>query len=229
MQKESSEKIYINSGNEDIIKLVTRPNCRILDVGCGSGSLAQILLKMGHQIDGITIFAKEYEVAQKFLQRGYMHNLETGLPQNILHSQYDYVICSHVLEHICYPNHLLNDIKVCLKDDSMLIVALPNIFHYASRWKLLCGKFDYKESGIWDNTHFKWYSFKSGSKLLEQHGFKVTMKKVTGNLPGYSILSKILSKPIESALFNVLTAISPGLFGYQLIYVAELKDSLNAV
>ena len=106
MQNESSEKIYINSGNEEVFILVTIAESRILDVGCGSGAFAKNLSAAGHTVDSITFSAKEYEAAGKFLHKVYVHNLETGLPDNILPSQYDYVICSHVLEHIVYPEKL---------------------------------------------------------------------------------------------------------------------------
>jgi ubiquinone/menaquinone biosynthesis C-methylase UbiE len=218
LQKESSEKIYINSGNEDVLKLVTRPNCKILDAGCGSGSLAQILSDMGHQVNGITISAKEYEAAGKFLQTVYLHNLETGLPENVLHSQYDYVICSHVLEHIVYPDKLLKDIYRVLKPGGFLVVALPNIMHYKSRLQLLAGKFSYQEAGIWDYTHVKWYTFDSAQKLLVDHGFQIELANVTGELPFNSLFSKIFSSNLRKAVFSFLISISKGFFGYQLLF-----------
>lgn len=220
MLKESSNKIYINSGNEDVLKLITRAGSRILDVGCGSGALATILSSLGHMVDGITISSKEYENAGKCLNAVYLHNLETGLPENLQQTCYDYVVCSHVLEHIVYPDKLLNNIRTVLKPGGSLIVALPNIMHYKSRLKLLVGKFDYQDAGIWDNTHVKWYTFYSAKKLLTESGFSIELATVTGELPLNTLFTKILPQTIRSGIFNQLIKISKGFFGYQLLLKA---------
>jgi 2-polyprenyl-3-methyl-5-hydroxy-6-metoxy-1,4-benzoquinol methylase len=219
--KESVDKIYINSGNEDVLKLITQPGNTILDVGCGSGALAKILSSNGHTVDGITISAEEYTIAKQFVNTIYLHNLETGLPGNLLHLQYDYVICSHVLEHIVYPEKLLKDIYRVLKPGGFLVVALPNIMHYKSRLKLLAGKFDYEDAGIWDNTHVKWYTFDTAKKLLTEYGFSIDLATVTGELPFNSLFSKILPQTIRKGIFNFLIKISKGLFGYQLLLKAR--------
>ena len=218
MLKESADKIYINSGNADVLKLVTSSYCSILDVGCGSGALAKVLSANRHKVDGITISNQESAVAKEYVNDIYLHNLETGLPESILHSQYDYVICSHVLEHIVYPDRLLKDIFTVLKTGGFLIIALPNIMHYKSRMKLLAGKFEYEDAGIWDNTHVKWYTFNSTKKLLTEYGFLIEVATVTGELPFNSLFSKILPPIMHKLIFNLLIKISKGFFGYQLLF-----------
>lgn len=214
-----SNKSYRNEGNEDVLQFLIKPG-KVLDVGCGGGDNARILKPLGFMVDGVTISENELREANPFLQNGYLFNLENGLPEAVKNGQYDYIICSHVLEHICYPEQLLKDIKGCIKKEGKLVVALPNLFHYASRWKLMRGDFNYQTAGVWDNTHFKWYSFKTGKALLERNGFNVIYHSVTGQLPGNSFFSKFLSKKTSARIYNVMKKISPGLFGYQLIYVA---------
>jgi len=219
----SSDKIYKNSGNADVLSYISGPNVRVLDVGCGAGDNARILHAKGCSVDGITISETELEVARQFLKNGYLYNLENGLPESLTTETYDFVICSHVLEHICYPEKLLLDIKRVLKPGGSLIVALPNIMHYKSRWQLLRGNFNYQNAGIWDFTHFRWYTFKTGKELLENHGFKVQLATVTGDIPVKSILGKILPGFLERGIYSGLKSISKGLFGYQLLYIV-LKE-----
>lgn len=218
LQKKSSDKIYINSGNEDVLKLIAEPYRIILDVGCGSGSLDHILTANGHSVDGITISPAEYEEAKQHQRRTFIHNLEMGLPAEVLQVQYDYVVCSHVLEHIVYPQKLLKDIYKGLKVGGHLIVALPNIMHYKSRMKLMGGKFDYADAGIWDNTHVKWYTFSSAKQLLIEYGFTIELATVTGELPFNSLFSKIIPPIIRKVIFSLLLKISKGFFGYQLLF-----------
>ena len=216
-----SHKSYHNAGNEDVLQFLIQPG-KVLDIGCGVGDNARILKSFGFVVDGITISENELKEANLFLQNGYLFDLENGLPEEVKNQQYDYIICSHVLEHVCYPEPLLKDIKNCIRRDGKIVVALPNLFHYASRWKLMKGEFNYQAAGVWDNTHFKWYSFRTGKALLEKNGLKVIYNSVTGQLPANSFFSKFLSKKTSAKLYNGLKKISPGLFGYQLVYVATL-------
>ena len=221
MLEKSTNKIYINSGNDDVLSLVLKPNSRILDVGCGGGSLGKILTASGHLVDGITISNEEFKIASVFLNNVYLYNLELGLPENISQSQYDYVICSHVLEHIVYPDKLLRDIYDVLKPSGFLVVALPNVMHYNSRLKLMAGNFNYEDAGIWDNTHVKWYTFESAKKLLANQGFLIDVVTVTGELPLNTVFSKVFSPFIRIKIFDMLKNISKGFFGYQILIRAK--------
>jgi 2-polyprenyl-3-methyl-5-hydroxy-6-metoxy-1,4-benzoquinol methylase len=222
--KQSIDKVYLNSGNQDVLKLVTKPGSIILDAGCGGGVLAKILSSIGHVVDGVTISADELAIAKPFVRNVYLHNLEAGLPLELAPNQYDCVICSHVLEHIVYPEKLLADIYKVLKPGGLLIVALPNIMHYKSRMKLMSGNFDYQDAGIWDYTHVKWYTFKSAKQLLLNAGFTVELATVTGELPLNSLFSKILPASLCTGLFNLLTKVSKGFFGYQLLFTARKAE-----
>ena len=213
-------KLYINDGNDKLLSLITKKNIRVLDIGCGGGN-ARILYQANHTLDGITISEKEKEENSAFFRSIVIHNIEQGLPSEFIENTYDYVLCSHVLEHICYPEKILNDIKNVLSDDGLLIVALPNIMHYKSRLSLIAGNFDYQETGIWDYTHFKWYTFKSARQLLERHSYRVIHEIADGELPLNSIFSKVLPHRLRKALYTLLTKLSKGLFGYQMILVAS--------
>lgn len=215
-----TEKVYANEGNPDVLALVDT-NCKyVLDVGCGAGDLARALQGKGMIVDGITISSDEIERAKPFLRNAYLQDLENGLPANIA-GDYDVVICSHVLEHICYPDKLLKDIRAALKPNGSLVVALPNIMHYKSRMQLIAGNFKYQSQGLWDYTHFRWYTFQTGRKLLEGHGFVVEHAAVSGELPFNSIFSKILPSGLRKSIYKGLTSISRGFFGYQLLYKAR--------
>ena len=134
------DKLYANDGNADVLAFIIGTG-KVLDIGCGRGDNARILQAKGIIIAGITISVMELEEASPFLQNGFIYNLEEELPKEVKNNIYDYIICSYLLEYICYSGQVLNDIKSCLKKDGKLIVALPNLFHYASRWKLVKKEF----------------------------------------------------------------------------------------
>jgi SAM-dependent methyltransferase len=223
----SSDKVYVNDGNVAVLALVRKEQCTILDVGCGAGSNALRLVAKGHSVDGITLSSEEATICKAFMHEVWVHNLEQGLPGDLKRT-YDYVICSHVLEHVVNPQNLLEGIRLCLKPGGQLIVALPNIMHYRSRIKLVVGDFDYAESGIWDYTHVRWYTYRSGRQLLVRNGYEVITSFVDGDIPLRRIFG-FLPGNIRQILYRGLTWISKGLFGGQLIYVAKVDNSRRDV
>lgn len=219
----SDSKIYRNSGNPEVLKLAANTGTNILDVGCGGGGNAAVLKGAGKVVDGITISASELEEAKKYLRDGYIYNLENGLPPEIPDNTYDAVICSHVLEHIGFPQALLGDIRRVLKPGGKLIVALPNVFYYKYRFVLMMGEMKTTDTGIWDYTHLRWYSLKSARYLLQTSGFEVLIADVSGEMPFSGVFRFLLPSAVRQFIYRMLTAISKGFFGYQLLLVGENK------
>ena len=85
---------------------------------------------------------------------------------------------------------------------------------------VMLGNFNYKEAGIWDYTHFRWYTFATGKKLLEQHNFTIESATVTGDIPAKSIFGKLLPEFLMKKIYTGLIGLSKGFFGYQLLYKA---------
>src|SRR5690606_24132928 len=107
------------------------------------------------------------------------------------------------------------------KKDGLLVIALPNVFYYRYRMQLLSGSFKTTDSGIWDYTHLRWYSFDTAQQLFRKNGFKIELATVSGELPFSSVLKYCLPLPARRYAYTFLTAISNGLFGYQLLFIAK--------
>jgi len=215
------DKIYNYNKNQAFIDLIPSNTKKILDLGCGTGLIADYLDK-NIIIHGITLSEKEFEIAQLKLQKVFIFNLENGLPTNI-DKDYDLILASHVLEHIAYPKKLLNDNKKVLIPEGNLIVALPNIMHYKYRFRLFSGCFTYEDAGVMNFTHIRRYTYRSAQKLLTDHGFHILKAYVSGELPAFRIL-KFLPKSFQKIIKAALFKISKGLFGMQLLYSASLKQ-----
>lgn len=217
----SSQKVYSNHTNTAVLNRVPAEANFILDVGCGGGDNARELSATGMTVVGITLSEAEAELARKYCETVHLQNLENGLPA-LGSLRFDAVICSHVLEHICYPEKLLEDIHSILMPDGKLIVALPNIMHYRTRIMLALGRFDYQDYGTLDYTHFRWYTHRTGRELLTKHGFNVLEATATGSLPFGRLRRRFLGS--FSARYDDLAGhCFPGLLGHQLIYVAKRK------
>jgi 2-polyprenyl-3-methyl-5-hydroxy-6-metoxy-1,4-benzoquinol methylase len=215
-------KVYTNSGNINVLNEIPKTANRILDIGCGAGDNSRILKSQGKIVDGVTISEAEANIAKEFQKNTYIFNLENGLPSEIPTNEFDVAIAAHVLEHICYPQNVMRDIHKSLKDNGLLIIALPNIMHYKTRLKILRGNFDYTENGIMDYTHFRWYTFTSAQQMLRDNGFEVVKAFVNSNSSNHPLL-KMLPNGFENFLKSIAFAISKGFFGIELLYVARKK------
>jgi 2-polyprenyl-3-methyl-5-hydroxy-6-metoxy-1,4-benzoquinol methylase len=222
MKNESvKSKVYRNNGNPQVLALVPEWAGLVLDLGCGAGDNAEVLSGRGIVVDGVTLSEMEAESAREVCRNVYIHNLEAGLPAEC-NGPYDAVLASHVLEHICFPESLLKGVLSRLSSRGVLIVALPNLLNWRYRLNLLLGRFDYQESGIMDNTHFRWYTYRSAHRMLAANGFEVVLGYAHGCFPLYKIRN-ILPKGLSASLDRMACAALPGLFGYQLLYVAKKR------
>lgn len=192
-----------------------------LDVGCGRGGNAAFLTRRGIKVDGISWNQSELEVAKQFCRRVIRCDLNQGIAE-IQSESYDLAICSHLLEHIAYPENLLKDLYRSLKPNGYLLVAIPNLFFWEDRLKLLRGEFKYQESGIFDYTHVRWYSYKSMAQLLEKYGFVVDQFVADGwiSIPGLRFL---IGDKNRAKVNQAFCRWRPGLFGHQLIYLCRKR------
>jgi len=208
-------KVYSYSPNFAVIDSIPEKSKNLLDIGCGNGGLVDFYKG---KIDGITISESEYDIAKKRLNKVFLHNLEEGLPPNL--HKFEVIVASHVLEHIAFPEKLLLDIKNIMNEDSIFIIALPNIMHYKYRFKLFFGNFKYENTGIMDYTHLRWYTYNSAKKMIEKSGFNIVNASVDGELPFYRV-TKYFPKSIYRIIKKILFKISKGLFGMQLVYIVK--------
>ncbi len=215
----SENKSYSNQVNFPVDKYIEGNNKLVLDVGCGAGIHGAYFRELGHTVDGITLSENEKRSSEKSMRNVYIYNLENGLPKD-LNDTFDYIFCSHVIEHIAYPEKLLLDIKSKLNSNGKLIIAVPNALQYNSRISFLKGVFPEHDSGIWDYTHLRWYTPLKMRRLLEKFEFRIMIEDYDVPMPMNSIF-KIFPKYITNYIRKLLKLISPGLFASQLIYVAQ--------
>ncbi len=218
---ECANRIYKNAGNLALLDLIaSKPAGRALDCGCGAGDNSRILSLRGWDVDGITISPDEHSKASQVCKTVHLADLESGIPPAVS-GGYDLVVFSHVLEHLRNPSRVLKDIPRVLGPDGIVAVALPNVLSWRFRLRFLLGQFEYEEGGIMDATHLRFYTFASGRRLLESNGLLISTATVEGVFP---LARKIrLPSQIVRVLDSFAGSYWPGLFGWQLLYIASVS------
>jgi len=93
--------------------------------------------------------------------------------RQLIKEDFDLVIISDVLEHVTCPQVVLEEIKSYLRQQSHVLVSLPNIAHFRMRLHLLRGRFDYTDEGILDKTHLRFYTLRTARELIESCGYNI--------------------------------------------------------
>lgn len=220
-------KYYENSGNLPVVEAVPSSAGVVLDVGCGAGDNARLLASMGKTVDGITLSETEAETARRWCRQVVVADLEVGLPASLGDQRYDACICSHVLEHLRWPDQLLRQIHSCLTPMAagpQLVIALPNLMCYKTRIPLFLGRFEYADGGIMDASHFRWFTFESGRRLLESSGFTVLRSFGTGHFP-LALLRRVLPRRLSASVDSFAVKMRPGVFATQMIFVCARQSA----
>lgn len=120
----------------EIISRWIKPGSRVLDLGCGDGTLLQYLQE-NHQTTGYGLEIDPDNIA-KCIQAGInviQTDLNVGL-SDFDKESFDYVIMTQTLQAIQRPDLLLNEI---LRIGREGIVTFPNFGHWAARLQLALG------------------------------------------------------------------------------------------
>ena len=136
---------------------------------------------------------------------------------------FDVVVCADVLEHLSRPEDLLARIRDWLAPGGKLFVSLPNIANVTVRAALMLGRFTYREKGILDRTHLRFYTRRSARHLLEESGFRV--RSVAATAMPYELAAPALGRtplvaPVR-AFAKGTAKLWPTMFGYQFVIESE--------
>jgi SAM-dependent methyltransferase len=160
--------------------------CRsVLDVGCGTGSFgASIRKRTGCEVWGVESNAGSIQKAEQNIDKvfhGYF-GPELHLPLGY----FDCIVFNDVLEHMLDPASALVVARALLSSGGCIVASIPNIGHFPTVWKLVIrGEWEYKEFGILDKTHLRFFTRLSILRLFQGTGFAV--QRIDGISPFLSL------------------------------------------
>jgi 2-polyprenyl-3-methyl-5-hydroxy-6-metoxy-1,4-benzoquinol methylase len=218
-------KDFEGSSHRILMELIERWSSRrgtLLDLGAAGGELGDAV--RGH-FDRTIGF--EYNVDCVGTLGGHFDqvvitDLETvrALPPNV-----DVIVLADVLEHLRNPAAALQLVRRSLRDDGRVFISVPNIANITVRLGLLVGVFEYRDRGILDHTHLRFYTKRTIRREVENAGFRI-LDMGGSSVPIRLIVGRWMPEPIlrvGERLLTWLTRIWRGLFAYQIILVAEKK------
>ncbi|WP_157698772.1 class I SAM-dependent methyltransferase [Geobacter sp. DSM 9736] len=182
MQDFEGLKVYENA-NPKILELYEGEE-RVLDIGCGAGALGAAIRKINPKavVHGVDASPEAGKLAADRLDWFRCMDLDNEpLPHGP--ERYDLIIFGDVLEHLKNPYRLLSQSRDLLAPSGKVILSLPNIANYSLRLRLLFGRFEYRDTGIMDRTHLRFFTDASAREMIDRCGFVIEERRYISRFP----------------------------------------------
>jgi predicted TPR repeat methyltransferase len=220
-------KDFEGSSHRILIELVGRYATKggiLVDLGAAGGELGAALRPHFSRTYGF-----EYDVEQIGSLHGrfdhvVISDLErvSGLPKNA-----DAIVVADVVEHLRRPSEVLRLARASLSPAGLLFLSVPNIANITVRIGLLFGIFQYRDRGILDSTHLRFYTMRTIRDEIERAGFDVVALRGS-SVPIRLIIGRFTPEPLlrlGERVLSVVTRSWKALLAYQIIVVARPRRS----
>ncbi|MES2463400.1 MAG: class I SAM-dependent methyltransferase [Armatimonadota bacterium] len=200
---------------------------RVLDLGCGSGSLGSAIKERLPlcEVIGITISPGEGRECAKRLDHVLVKDLHEYDFREL--GDFDCVICSGILGYFMQPEHLLTKAADCLRQrEGTLIVMHPNILKLPQRIDFLRGRFHYASGSVLDKFSVRFFDYNSIYTLVQGSGFVIEERTGEGHFPLLGV--RRLLGPLASSIDRIAVRLNPGLFADEAILVGHPSPSVRS-
>jgi 2-polyprenyl-3-methyl-5-hydroxy-6-metoxy-1,4-benzoquinol methylase len=152
---------------------------KVLDIGCGAGSVTAELVRRGHTVYGIEI---QDEAIKRARARGLQAKMaDLNQPIDFPDRFFDVIVAMDIIEHLFDPLALLLDIHRMLKDDGCALIGIPQHFDIIQRMRMLFGSgivsaehlYYSRDYNSWNYIHIRLFRLNEAHEMIRRTGFSV--------------------------------------------------------
>ena len=161
---------------DDILELVPYGAKKVLDIGCSVGVLGQLIKqKNAAEVVGIEVDAQMAKIAEQKLDNVIIGDIQKiKLDDFLLPNYFNCIIFADILEHLRDPWSILKKCEKFLANDGIIIASIPNVRHLHTIINLVFkGYWPYRERGIHDKTHLRFFALKNIKELFQHAGLRI--------------------------------------------------------
>lgn len=177
---EAAQARYYQHSRREIRSLLPKTASRILDIGAGGGYTLRWLKTIypNATTTGIELNVNLRSQLELNADEVIFGNIDECMPQL---ETFDLILLLDVLEHVPDSTSTLQRISRLLSVNGRVIVSVPNVAHLSVTLPLLFGrKFTYRDSGIMDRTHLRFFVEDTAVKLLNDANLIVIDGLISG-------------------------------------------------
>lgn len=167
---------YPFSPRPECLAMIQRTPSAALDIGCGSGGVGHALRERYPHCElwGCELDANAAGMAREHFDHVVEQNIEeVDFAALGLSRPFDLVCLFDVLEHLVNPWELLRALLSRITPDAHLIVSLPNASNLLLLHDALRGYWPYRNWGLLDFTHLRFFTDFDARKMFYQTGYRV--------------------------------------------------------
>jgi len=156
---------------ERLRSIIPAERMRLFELGCGNGSVGNVLAQKGWDVTGVDpskegIVQANTHFPQLKLFEGSAYD---DLTQD--YGQFPVVTSLEVVEHVYSPRHYAATLFSLLEPGGTAIVSTPYHGYIKNLAIAVAGKMDAHFTALWDFGHIKFWSIKTLTQLLSEVGF----------------------------------------------------------
>jgi 2-polyprenyl-3-methyl-5-hydroxy-6-metoxy-1,4-benzoquinol methylase len=152
---------------------------RVLEIGAGTGSITRWLKERNNcSVTAIEIDPDCATLLERWCDEVHRCDLNdrAWTERVVCRGKFDVVVAADVLEHLVDPWRVLREIRCVLTDEGeggCVVVSLPHAAHNAVVAALLGGNFEYRENGLLDSAHIRFFAVDNVQHLFDGAGFRI--------------------------------------------------------
>lgn len=170
----SKPDIYYSNSRNEIVPFIPAEAKTVLDIGCGKGFFLNLVkVATGAETWGLEPVAEAAEEAKSRADKIITGSIE--LQMDLIPDNYfDCITLNDILEHTLYPEQILRKLTTKLSEKGIIVASIPNVRYISNLVELVLKKeWEYKEDGILDSTHIRFFTQKSMIRLFENAELKL--------------------------------------------------------
>lgn len=170
--------IDLKSEKKDPLNIILKniqSGSTVLEFGCANGRMTQVLKnQLGCKVYIVEYSFELFELAKQYAEDGICTDIMSfEWCDRFKNIKFDYIIFADVLEHLSSPKKVLEQCKNFIKTDGVIWISVPNIAHNDVIMNLLNQNFSYTSTGLLDDTHIHFFTYKSACAMFKELGYEI--------------------------------------------------------
>jgi SAM-dependent methyltransferase len=123
-------------------------------------------------VTGVELVPEAAAHARRRLDLVVTADVEAGLP--FARESFDAVVFADLLEHLIDPWRMVREAAGLLAPGGVIVASIPNVQNLDVLRRLARGQWDYRERGILDRGHLRFFTLRTIENLFAQAGLRLT-------------------------------------------------------